>query len=284
MSDCSPETGRRGGKRAALDEVAAKGVGVLAGCPARGQAGMTGDSARNDTDAFAASQALFTSTLEWLDGAEAAALDHAQLETQLQGKGRELMRQLYQDSMDLRAVREHPRSEVIDADAVARTRVESGHTRALTTVFGEVSVSRKAYRAPRQTNLYPADAQLNLPTEKHSHGLRRLAAIEATRGSFDDTVAAIDRNTGVALGKRQVEQLAVAAAVDFDDFYTHRTPPAPGPGEDPKHQPVLVCSVDGKGIVMRPDALRPATDEHHEKCPRNALGASDKNARETVNP
>jgi hypothetical protein len=212
-----------------------------------------------DTDAFAASRALFDSTADWLDGAEAAALDHAQLETQLQGKGRELMLQLYQDSMDLRAVRERPRSEVIDAEAVARTRVEAGHSRALTTVFGEVSVSRKAYRAPGQTNLYPADAQLNLPAEKHSHGLRRLAAIEATRGSFDDTVAAIDRNTGVALGKRQVEQLAVAAAADFDDFYTQRTPAAFEPSDDPEHQPVLVCSVDGKGIVMRPDALRPAT-------------------------
>ena len=174
-------------------------------------------------------------------------------------RGRELLRQLFQDSMDLRAHRERPRAEVVGADAVVRTRVESGHTRALTTVFGEVSVSRMAYRAPGRANLHPADAELNLPAEKHSHGLRRLAAIEAARGSFDDTVAAIDRYTGVGLGKRQVERLAVAAAADFDDFYAQRTPPTPDPGEDPKHKTVLVCSVDGKGIVMRPDALRPAT-------------------------
>ena len=126
-------------------------------------------------------------------------------------------------------------------------------------MFGEVSVSRMAYRAPGRANLHPADAELNLPAEKHSHGLRRLAAIEAARGSFDDTVAAIGRYTGVGLGKRQLERLAVAAAADFDDFYAQRTPPTPDPGEDPKHQTVLVCSVDGKGIVMRPDALRPAT-------------------------
>ena len=220
---------------------------------------MTGGPPSAETDAFVASRALFGSTLHWLDGAEAAALDHAQLETQLQGKGRELLRQLFQDSMDLRAHRERPRAEVVGADAVVRTRVESGHTRALTTVFGEVSVSRMAYRAPGRANLHPADAELNLPAEKHSHGLRRLAAIEAARGSFDDTVAAIDRYTGVGLGKRQLKRLAVAAAADFDDFYAQRTPPTPDPGEDPKHQTVLVCSVDGKGIVMRPDALRPAT-------------------------
>ena len=161
---------------------------------------MTGGPPSAETDAFVASRALFGSTLHWLDGAEAAALDHAQLETQLQGKGRELLRQLFQDSMDLRAHRERPRAEVVGADAVVRTRVESGHTRALTTVFGEVSVSRMAYRAPGRANLHPADAELNLPAEKHSHGLRRLAAIEAARGSFDDTVAAIDRYTGVRTG------------------------------------------------------------------------------------
>ncbi len=162
-------------------------------------------------------------------------------------------------TVDLRAARERPRAEVLDADAMAHTRVESGHTRALTTVFGEVSVSRMAYRAPGRANLHPADAELNLPAEKHSHGLRQLAAIEAARGSFDDTVAAIDRHTGVRLGKRQVEQLAIAAAADFEDFYAQRTPPQPDPGDDPKRTSVRVCSVDGKGIVMRPDALRPAT-------------------------
>ncbi len=162
-------------------------------------------------------------------------------------------------TVDLRAARERPRAEVLDADAMAHTRVESGHTRALTTVFGEVSVSRMAYRAPGRANLHPADAELNLPAKKHSHGLRQLAAIEAARGSFDDTVAAIDRHTGVRLGKRQVEQLAIAAAADFEDFYAQRTPLQPDPGDDPKRTSVLVCSVDGKGIVMRPDALRPAT-------------------------
>ena len=116
------------------------GVALPAGRPARGQPAMTGGPPSAETDAFVASRALFGSTLHWLDGAEAAALDHAQLETQLQGKGRELLRQLFQDSMDLRAHRERPRAEVVGADAVVRTRVESGHTRALTTVFGEVSV------------------------------------------------------------------------------------------------------------------------------------------------
>jgi hypothetical protein len=94
---------------------------------------------------------------------------------------------------------------------------------------------------------------LNLPVERHSHGLRRLAAIEASRGSYDDTVEAIGPTSGQRLGKRQVEGLTARAAADFDAFYATRQPPA-GVGGD-----VLVLSCDGKGILMRPDALRPAT-------------------------
>ena len=128
----------------------------------------------------------------------------------------------------------------------------SGHRRRLTSVFGEVVVDRLAYRRRGHHNLHPADAVLNLPPESHSHGLRRLAAIEATRGSFDAGVAALERATGQRVGKRQVEQLTSRAAVDFEDFSTWQ-PPAGACGD------LLVLSCDGKGVVMRPEALRPAT-------------------------
>src|SRR5215510_5082302 len=135
---------------------------------------------------------------------------------------RELFCQLMQDHLDLRAQREQRLREVADAEQVARGSVETGHTRALTSVFGQVTVSRLAYRRRGRANLYPADGQLNLPVEKHSHGLRKLAAIEAARGSFDDVTEAIERATGVRLGKRQAEQLAGRAAIDFEDFYAQR--------------------------------------------------------------
>jgi hypothetical protein len=103
-------------------------------------------------------------------------------------------------------------------------------------------------RAPGVGKLHPADAVLNPPVERHSHGLRRLCALESPRGSFEDAVEAIERHTGVRLGKRQVEELVGLAAMDFEDFYENRHP---GARED-----LLVLSADGKGIVMRPDALR----------------------------
>ncbi len=211
------------------------------------------------TDAFACSRERFEDTLTWLDGQDAAGLAHGELEARLDVDARELLRLLLQDHLDLRAEREVRVEQVACAEGVRRGCAEAGHRRRLATVFGEVGVSRIAYRARGQENLCPADALLNLPAEKHSHGLRRLAAIESARGSFDDAVAAIERATGQRLGKRQAEQLAQRAAVDFDDFYAARETPA-GPGE------ALVISCDGKGVVMRHDALRPATRRHARNC------------------
>jgi len=50
-----------------------------------------------------------------------------------------------------------------------------------------------------------------------------------------------------------VESLTARAAEDVGDFYATRRPP-PAPDND-----LLVISADGKGIVMRPDSLRPQT-------------------------
>jgi hypothetical protein len=54
-------------------------------------------------------------------------------------------------------------------------------------------------------------------------------------------------------GKRQIEELVKAAAADIGGFYAQRVP-VPCTSEV-----LLVLSADGKGIVMRPEGLRPAT-------------------------
>jgi hypothetical protein len=200
---------------------------------------------------FASSREQFESLVGFLDGTDAAGLDHAGLEERLDRDGRELLRRLLDDHLALRAVREQRLEHVVGDDEVTRGQVERAHPRALGTVFGEVTVSRMAYRAPGHRNLHPGDAALNLPVERHSHGLRKLAGVEAARGSFQDAVCGIERACGQQLGKRQVEELAQIAAVDFEDFYQARKPARSKPGD------LLVISADGKGIVMRPDALRP---------------------------
>jgi hypothetical protein len=203
--------------------------------------------------AFARSRERFEALVAGLGSPETGVVTHAELEERIDRQGRELLRSLLQDHLDLRAAREVRRAAVTGADAVVRRTVEPDHDRALSSVFGEVRVTRMAYRVRGAVNVYPADATLNLPVEKHSHGLRRLAAVESARGSFTAASAAIGRPTGHELGKRQVEALARMAAVDIEAFYAARRP-GPSPDGD-----VLVISADGKGIVMRPEALREPT-------------------------
>ena len=223
---------------------------------------------------FASSREQFESLVGFMDGTDAAGLDHAGLEERLDRDGRELLRRLLDDHLALRAVREQRLAEVVGDDEVTRGRVEVDHRRVLGTVFGKVTVSRMAYRAPGHGNLHPADAALNLPVERHSHGLRKLAASEAARGSFQDAVDAIERACGQQLAKRQVEELAQIAAVDFEDFYQARKPARCKRGD------LLVISADGKGIVMRPDALRPkaalARARQGPKHPQTRLASAEK--------
>lgn len=102
-------------------------------------------------------------------------------------------------------------------------------------------------------DLHPADAVLNMPGGMYSHGVAKLAAIEAARGSFAEAAKRVNALTGAGVGYRQVLELAVDAAADIDAFYDALVP-APC-----TTQTLQVLSVDGKGVVIRPEALREAT-------------------------
>ena len=59
-----------------------------------------------NTNVFAAARAAFEEILGFLSGESAAAMTHAELEERLATDGRQLLRQLYQDHLDLRCLRE----------------------------------------------------------------------------------------------------------------------------------------------------------------------------------
>src|SRR6266542_384948 len=140
------------------------------------------------------------------------------------------------------AVRDRP-AAVTGADGVTRRAVETGHERLLATIFGTVTVGRCAWRAQARRNVYPADAALRLPRLRHSHGLQRLAALEAVRGSFDQATEAIGRRCGQVVGKRQVELLTVAAAADSEQVIQAVFDQAEQ--RDPTHRRTWVVLVDG---------------------------------------
>ncbi|MEV5607299.1 ISKra4 family transposase [Streptomyces sp. NPDC052225] len=213
-----------------------------------------------EPDPYSASRAAFERLISTLADGPAADMPHDELEVQLEQLGRELLRQLMQNHLDQRARKEeaavradggHPL--LLGPEGQPRTWRETGHRRLLTCVFGPVRVSRIAYRGRGLANVHPADEALSLPAGRHSRGLARLAALEAVRGSYDQAAAAIDRRCGKVLGKRRLKELLVASAIDIAAYYAAKIP-TPCTREMP-----LVIQVDGKGVVMRPEALREAT-------------------------
>ncbi len=201
---------------------------------------------------FERSREAFAQAEEWLAGPEAAELDHAGLEEELAGRGREIQRLLLQDHLDTRAAAEQRLARVDGPDRVTRSWAERGHDRTLASIFGPVTVTRIAYRGRGVPNVHLADGQLNMPAGKHSHGLAKMTAAACAAGSLGQACALVRERTGSALGTRQAQQLARDAAADFEDFYaSRRRPPGAAPGD------VLVISCDGKGIMVRPGELRP---------------------------
>jgi hypothetical protein len=210
---CSPRPAAAGGNRRTPGRSGAllptfEGANLFE--PAKRRARMEPYDTTATVDPFARSKELFESLMGMLSGGEAAALTHAELEERLDARGRELLRQLMQDHLDLRAIREEERARrgqappVAGGDGRPRPHRESGHSRLLACLFGLVRVHRLAYRQKGLRNVYPADRQLALPADRqlalpagrHSLGLRRLAVLEAVRGSYDHAAAVIERRCG----------------------------------------------------------------------------------------
>jgi hypothetical protein len=196
----------------------------------------------------------FDHIIGYLDSEEASSMTHSDLERELEKKGRELMRILLQEHLQARGPGQCERP-VRGADGVERSRVRL-QERKLETVFGTVSVERVGYGQKGAESLRPLDAELNLPEERYSLELRRRVAEEAAKSSFDETFESIGKTTGAHVPKRQIEELVMRAAQDFDTFYEIRQGQA---AVSEQSESVMVMSVDGKGVVMRMQDLREQT-------------------------
>ena len=183
-----------------------------------------------------------------------------EIERMLEAQGRELMRSMMQAHFDLRSAQERE-VQVRGVDGVERSQVRQG-SRKVETKFGEVELKRNLYQAPGVQGLAPLDAAMELPAEKYSYEVRRIVAEESARASFDEVVELVQKQSGAQVPKRQVEELAVRAAQDFDAFYRDRL------SEPEETDNLLVLSFDGKGIAMRLADLRAATRNAAETTPR----------------
>jgi hypothetical protein len=213
-------------------------------------------TANLDDSIFSAADEMYSTVKDWLESGETAAMTESELQRELEPRGRELMRCLMQAHTTLRCQRV-PSEPVVGEDGKRRTHVRKGAQRHFATIFGLVEAVRQGFGGRDMDSRFPVDADLNLPKELHSLEVRRRCAVEAARGSYDEGVAALAATTGAGVAKRQFEELAIRAAQDFDAFYdaTALDIQAAQTGS------ILVLTCDAKGIVMRFESLRPATQK-----------------------
>jgi hypothetical protein len=193
-------------------------------------------------------------------------------------RGQELLCGLVQLSLDAQAEREVRLPEVTGGDGVRRACAERGHARTIVTRLGEVAVRRIGYRSKVKgvPSLFPRDAVLNLPLCGYSWPLQRLAQMACRSVSFDQAHEFVLAATGISVGRRQLEQIMVAAAADAERFCQDRAAVLQAGQEQEEQEEEgllpLVISADGKGVAMRPEARRPETARKAGKRPGQAFG------------
>src|SRR5947199_4141871 len=142
---------------------------------------------------------------------------YSEIEAYLETDGRELLRLLLQDHLDNQGSG-RVGNAVCGSDGVVRSHKRDHMETGYKSVFGAVRVARTGYSQRGVASLFPRDAQWNLPACGYSHRLQKRVAAKAVKSSFEGVVNDIATETGVCLGKRQVEQGVYPASQGFDAY------------------------------------------------------------------
>jgi hypothetical protein len=197
----------------------------------------------------------FDGLVDNLRSPETMDMTHSEVENLIDEEGREILRRLPEGHLRSRSPGE-AENEVRNAEGTLLTLTRDGREAREMSLFGPVRFERTAYSVKGEPQLFPLDGKLNLPVDSYTFGVRKRVVREASRNSFNETVAAIEETTGANVSKRQARELVERAAVDFDGFYQERETSARNEQEAGS---VLVITVDGKGVPMLKKDLREPT-------------------------
>ncbi len=183
------------------------------------------------------------------------------MENLIDKEGREVLRLLLEEHIKFRGTGDIG-SFVEGSDSCIRT-----HRRVrgigIKTIFGAVKAERTLYSSPGYPSIAPKEAMLNLAENSYSHGLQYRVALEVAKGSFEESIASVGRQTGTVIPKRQAEEIVRNVAKDFDSFYEERGVKALR--KTTSSNDLLVLTTDAKGVIMRKSDLREATKKRAEK-------------------
>jgi hypothetical protein len=114
-------------------------------------------------------------------------------------------------------------------------------------LFGEIVISRAYYYREGQEGLFPLDSILNLPERKYSYPLQDKMAYGAVKESYEATAATLNKDLYLELAHRPIQEVTRDCTAAVEEFMDSLEPPAPE-----IEGPILVHTVDCKGIKMRP--------------------------------
>jgi hypothetical protein len=211
----------------------------------------------------------FTDLRSWLLGNDAASSRLHEVETVTCDRIREVARLLLQEHIESRGIGDVGAAIETDAggDVLTHRRVRERQYKSL---FGLIPIQRQTYAGRGRPGVVPLDEELSLPSRLYSYPLQRRLTTGVARGPFAEAVAALEETTGTSVSSANVYDVVIDVAKDFDAFYAERSGPPPDDAS-----PILVATIDGKGVPMRP-----AKDEPTTARPRGSKGPRPNSKRE----
>lgn len=212
---------------------------------------------------FSEVEEQFVKMTNFLQSRASEQLDLSGLEAFLARDGRILLRRLLLAHLAKRGVGDIGES-VIGSDGITRSHKRL-RTKTMKTLFGPITIQRLAYSTRHASSLFPLDALLNLPQVNVSYTLQKHLILEVIKGAFDEAREALTRWTGVSITKEQAQRIILDAAQDVIPFYEEQCQDEQAAAQ---RLPLVVLTADGKGVNMRPEALREETRKRAQQSPR----------------
>lgn len=208
----------------------------------------------------------------WILGGEAASSSLHEVEIETSARVREVARLLLQEHVESRGIGDVGDAIEIDdgegmGDLLTHRRVRE---RKYLSLFGPIRIGRQTFGRRGRSGIAPLDEELSLPSRLYSYPLQRRLTTGVARGPFAEAVDALEQTTGTGVSSANVYDVVIDAAKDFDAFYAERSCPAPDDDST-----ILVATIDGKGVPMRPAKGEAATDR-----PRGSKGPRPNGKRE----
>lgn len=117
-------------------------------------------------------------------------------------------------------------------------------------IFGKVSIPRACYWTKGNHEIYPLDAELNLPETEYSYVLQEWSAALGSEEPYEKAAHFLENILKMPLWGSTVETVMDKASVDVPQFYEKRQGPDAGTEKE-----IIVATADGKGVVMRKDQI-----------------------------